>query len=357
MPEDPIERINVDLEVFAIPQTPGMPPMTNTVMHVRRRQDGAAERAVMGLPAFQGEPGERGAAGMVHQGTRTLAELEGLAMTLKQAELNFTYRRAGTDDLWVWTGASFRVYENAFGTKGDRGPAPVMQGGTVTVDGVVLEGAPGVRVQGADGGPYTVGIDLPPLPEGPQGPVGPAGPIYTSVDVDQAAAPADRQILVHDAASGKLKWRDALLPMDEYVVQSDAFPNVTKQPADTRHLLTSFAIPAMPYRYRLDFVGGVDIKRFLGQQIDLEVRIEDAQGGPLYGLGRGSVPDGLGGWERVRLEAYTNFPIAPGSYSDAISPGTPITVYLSAVKRAGNAGQWQIRNDYAQLRIRLQRVP
>ncbi|MHC9531827.1 hypothetical protein, partial [Prescottella equi] len=91
--------------------------------------------------------------------------------------------------------------------------------------------------------------------------------------------------------------------------------------------------------------------------IDLEVRIEDAQGGPLYGLGRGSVPDGLGGWERVRLEAYTNFPIAPGSYSDAISPGTPITVYLSAVKRAGNAGQWQIRNDYAQLRIRLQRVP
>ncbi len=63
MPEDPIERINVDLEVFAIPQTPGMPPMTNTVMHVRRRQDGAAERAVMGLPAFQGEPGERGAAG------------------------------------------------------------------------------------------------------------------------------------------------------------------------------------------------------------------------------------------------------------------------------------------------------
>ncbi len=53
MPEDPIERINVDLEVFAIPQTPGMPPMTNTVMHVRRRQDGAAERAVMGCRRFR----------------------------------------------------------------------------------------------------------------------------------------------------------------------------------------------------------------------------------------------------------------------------------------------------------------
>ncbi|MBM4608530.1 hypothetical protein GS416_11665 [Rhodococcus hoagii] len=137
-------------------------------------------------------------------------------------------------------------------------------------------------VQGADGGPYTVGIDLPPLPEGRQGCPGPAGPIYTSVDVDQAAAPADRQILVHDAASGKLKWRDALLPRTSMSSSLTRFPNVTKQPADTRHLLDNLRDPRDgPTATAWTSLAVVDIKRFLGQQIDLEVRIEDAQGGPL----------------------------------------------------------------------------
>ncbi|WP_458681962.1 hypothetical protein [Prescottella equi] len=357
MPDDPIERLNVDIEIFGIPQTPGMPPMTEAFLHIRRRQDGSAERAVLGLPAYVGETGERGPAGMVHQGTRTRPQLEGLALTLGENELNFTYRCADTDDLWVWTGSTFITYPNAFGTRGERGLAPVMQGGTVTVDGEPIDAPAGVRIDGADGGPYTVAIDLPALPEGPPGPQGLSGPIYDSVDVDQATPPADKQILVHDAASGKLQWRDALLPNEEYVVQSEAFPTVTKQAADSRHLLTSVSIPAMPYRYRLDFVGGVDVKRFSGQQIDLEVRLDDAVGGPLYGLARGALPDVIGGWDRLHLEAFTNFPISPGSYSDAIPVNTPVTVFLSAVKRGGNAGQWLIRNDYAQLRIRLLRVP
>lgn len=357
MPEDPIERINVDLEVFAIPQTPGMPPMTNTVMHVRRRQDGAAERAVMGLPAFQGEPGERGAAGMVHQGTRTLPELEGLAMTLGEAELNFTYRRAGTDDLWVWTGAAFRVYENAFGTQGVRGPAPVMQGGTVTVDGVTLEGAPGVRVQGADGGPYTVGIDLPALPEGPQGPTGLSGPVYTSVDVDQTTPPADKQILVHDAALGKMRFQDAMLPVAEYGIASSVFPTITKQAADTRHTLASFTVPAQNYRYIPRFSGGVDIFRFSGQQIDVEILFGDPTSGELFGIGRGSAPDLVGGWNRVCFETYHPYGFGPESPGGTIRPSVgAATFYVVAVKRSGNAGSWKIRNDYAHMRIRLDRA-
>lgn len=356
MPEDPIERINVDLEVFAIPQTPGMPPMTNTVMHVRRRQDGAAEHAVMGLPAYQGEPGERGAAGMVHQGTRTLPELEGLAMTLAEAELNFTYRRSGTDDLWVWTGAAFRVYENAFGTQGVRGPAPVMQGGTVTVDGVVLEGAPGVRVQGADGGPYTVGIDLPKLPKGDKGDVGPAGPIYTSVDVDQTTPPSDQQILVHDAALGKMVFRDAMLPVEEYVAGRSAFVDATKAAADSRHILTSVTIPPRPYRYRPDVIGGVDIKRVVGQQIDVEVLLGDPVSGTFIGHGRGNSPDLVGGWGYVNVVSYNDRSQNPGDDWGTVPPNTAATLHMIAVKRSGNFGSWQVRGEFAQLRIRLMRV-
>ncbi|MGF7124019.1 hypothetical protein [Rhodococcus sp. BE178] len=356
MPEDPIERINVDLEVYGIPQTPGLPPMTETYLHVRRRQDGAAERAVIGLPAYHGEQGERGAAGMVHQGTRTLAELEGLAMTLGENELNFTYRCTGTDNLWVWIGTTFRVYENAFGTKGDRGPAPVMTGGTVTVDGVVQEGAPGVRIQGADGGPYSVGIDLPPLPVGPPGPVGPAGPIYTSIDVSQTTPPTDAQILVHDAALGKMTWRNAMLPVEEYVVGSNSFETVTKGASDTRHVLTSVTIPPRPYRYRPDIVGGVEIKRVTGQQIDVEVLLGDPVSGSFIGHGRGDSPDLVGGSSYVNVVSWADRSMNPGETWGTVAPNTEATIHMIAVKRAGNIGGWQVRRDFAQLRIRLMRV-
>lgn len=355
MPDDPIERLNVDLEVFGIPQTPGLPPMTETVLHVRRRQDGAAERAVLGLPAYQGEPGERGPAGMVHQGTRTLTELEGLAFTLGEDDLNDTYRCAGTDDLWVWTGSQFRVYENAFGTKGDKGDPPIMQGGTVTVGGETQGGPSGVRVEGPEGGPYMVGVDLPPLPEGPEGPPGPAGPIYTSVDVDSGSSPTDQQILVHDASKGKMVWRDAMLPVEEFVVGPDSFPTVNKNASDARHVLLSVTVPARPYRWRPDFSGGVDVRRIIGQQIDVEILMGDPVNGQLVGYGRGDVPDLVGGWWHVRVGAFSDVSINPGVTEATVPPNTEATLHMVAVRRSGT-GSWGVRNSYAQLRIRLMRV-
>lgn len=355
MPEDPIERLNADIEVYGIPQTPGMPPMTESFLHIRRRQDGAPTRAVMGLPAYQGEPGERGPAGMVHQGTRTRAELEGYAMTLGENELNFTYRCAGTTDLWVWTGTTFKVYENAFGAKGDKGDPPAVQGGTVTVGGEPLDAPAGVRVTGDIGGPYTVGLDLPELPEGPPGPPGLSGPIYTSIDVDQTTPPADGQIPVHDAASGKLVWRDAMLPTEEYVVGSEAFPTVNKNAADVQHVLVSVVIPARPYLYRPDISGGVDIRRMIGQQIDVAVVMGDPNGGEVIGYGRGDAPDLVGGWWHVRVGSYSPITLNPGMRDGTVPPNTEMTFHMVALRRSGG-GSWGTRNNYAQLRIRLQRV-
>lgn len=355
MPEDPIERLNVDIEVYGIPQSPGQPPMTESFLHIRRRQDGSAERAVMGLPAYQGAPGDRGPAGMVHQGARSLAELEGLANTLGEAELNYTYRRSGTDDIWVWNGRVFRVYENAFGTKGDKGDPPIMQGGTVTVDGEPIDSPAGVRVDGSIGGPYTVGVDLPALPPGPKGDKGDAGPIYTSVDVDQSTPPTDAQILVHDAASGKLVWRNAMLPTEEYVIGPEVFPTVNKNTSDTRHVLVSFVVPPRPYRYRPDFGGGVDIRRVIGQQIDVEIRMDDSATGALVGHGRGDAPDLVGGWWHVRVGPYAGTSLNPGMLDGTVPANTEATFHMTAVRRSGS-GSWGVRNNYAQLRIRLMRV-
>ncbi|WP_027500397.1 hypothetical protein [Rhodococcus sp. UNC363MFTsu5.1] len=354
MPSDPIERLSVDLEVFGIPQTPGMPPMTETYLHVRRRQDGAAESAVLGLPVYEGKPGPAGPAGMIHQGQRTTAELDGLALVLSPAELNYTYRNTDNNSQWIWNGTTFQVYANAYGAQGNRGPAPVMNGGNVTIDGEAQPAPAGVHVDGADGGPYTVSVALPALPPGPPGPPGLAGPIYTSVDVSQTTPPVDGQMLVHSQALGKLVWATPMVPYLEYVVSSESFPDATKNSGDVRHTLLAFEMPAQPFDWEAEILGGVDVFREIGHRIDIEVRLSSDTSGALIGYGRGS--DG-NGWERLVLNPYSAVPLNPGVPRTSIIPaGVNNSIWVTAIKKGGTTKAWGVRKDFANLRIRVNRV-
>ncbi|MFC7450562.1 hypothetical protein [Rhodococcus daqingensis] len=354
MPSDPIERISVDLEVIGIPQTPGMPPMTDTYLHVRRRQDGAPETAVLGLPAYEGKPGPAGPAGMIHKGERTTAELDGLALVLGEAELNFTYRNTDDNSQWIWNGLTFQVYSDAYGAPGNRGPAPVMDGGSVTIGGEVQPAPAVVRVDGADGGPYTVSLELPPLPEGPPGGTGPAGPIYTSVDVDQTDEPVDGQMLVHSEALGKLVWATPMVPYIEYVVASESFPDANKNSGDVRHTLLAFQMPAQPFAWEAEILGGVDVFREIGHRVDIEVRLSSDTDGALIGYGRGG--DGTG-WERIVINPYSTVPLNPGVPRSSVIPaGINNSIWVTAIKKAGTQKAWSVRKDFANLRIRVNRV-
>lgn len=351
---DPVERLAVDLEIFAIPQSPDMPPMTETYLHVRRKQDQGTGRAVLGLPAFKGDKGDQGPAGLIHKGDRTTAELDGLAMVLDEAALNWAYRNTDTNAQWVWNGDAFVIYANAYGAKGDTGPAPEMNGGTVTIAGEPIAAPAGVDVDGPVGGPYVVNVNLPELPQGDPGPPGPAGPIYTSVDVDQATAPADGDVLVHNDTTGKLEWRSfaggALTPVLEYVIPPANFPTVDKLSSDVRHDLVSVTIPAQPVPYRVHVSGGVDVNSKWGHQIDVEVRVADPVNGTLIGLGRGQ--DGEG-WREVALRSHSEVAIIPGSAAGVLPAGQEVTIYASAVKKAGIVFGWGVRADRANLRLQL----
>lgn len=347
--QDPIERLSVDLEIFGIPQSPDMPPMTETYLHVRRRQEGA--KGVLGLPIYKGDKGDQGPAGMIHKGDRTTAELDGLAMVLDETALNFTYRNTDDNSQWVWGGASFTVYADAYGTTGPPGPAPAMEGGTVTIGGVVQASPAGVVVSGAAGGPYTVDVELPEMPEGEPGPPGDSGPIYTSVDVE--GEPEDGDTLVHDAAAGKLVWVPQVAPVatEEYVIPSSMFPTVSKNAGDVRQILTSVTIPARPWAYRLDISGGVDVEAALGHQIVLEVRLDDAVSGELVGYGRSS--GAYTGWRHTSLRSHSLTAIIPGNMDGVVPANTETTVFLSAVKEAGSTSGWGVRQAACNLRLRL----
>ena len=347
MANDPIETITVDLEIFGIPQAAGMPPMTDTYLHVRRRQDGSAGKAVLGLPAYEGKEGPRGAPGAIHKGDRTTLQLQGLATTLGVGNTNWAYRNVDTNDQWIWTGDEFVIYVDAFGAEGPAGPPPELNPGVVKYDGVA-EGNASMEITGPPGGPYAVHLDLPAPPEGDQGPQGFAGPIYTSVDV--TGAPSAGQVLRHNATTNKLEWWTPRAAVEEYVVPPSGFPTADRSSTVSRLLLCSVTIPAKTYPYRLDFTGGVDVNSKVGHQIDLEIRVGNETTGSIVGYGKGQ--DGEG-WREVAFRAHSDVAIDPGSSEGVIAAGTEITLYVSAVKKSGILFGWGVRNNLAQLRIRL----
>lgn len=350
---DPIERFAAEVEVYGILQDDGAPPMTESYFHVRRRQDGAAERAVLGLPAYRGEPGPAGPPGAIHQGERTTAQLEALATTLDESHTNYAYRNTDTNDQYVWSGKVFVIYHGVYATPGPVGPAPEMVPGDLTIDGEPYDGEFGVRVSGSDG-QYSVGVDLPALPEGPPGPTGPSGSIIESVDVDPGSSPSDGDTLVFDEASGRLFWRDVTVGVEEYAVPPASFPTAINIPSTTnRRELFTLEIPARDYPYRFDFVGGVDVDARIGHLIDGEIRVGDPASGELVGLARG---DSAEGWHRILFGPFSDTAFEPGSNTGVVQPGTPVTLYVTLVKRAGVLFGWSTRNDFANLRVRLIRA-
>ncbi len=325
MADDPIERIGVELEIFAIPQPAGAPPMTETYLHVRRRQNGAAERAVMGgLPAYEGAPGPPGPPGAIHRGELTTDELNALALVLGEDNTNWAWRNTDTNDQYVWSGgrrSSSTTVCTAHPVRWVRRPRS-LRGDADDRRGDPVAGPDfGVRVSGSAGS-YAVGIDLPEMPKGdPPGPTGPSGSVINSVDVAaDSDPPTDGDVLTFREDDGKLVWQPGQFVTEEYVVGPGGFPNVTKLSTDTRHTLFSVAIPAKPWPYRFDFAGGVDVSSKSGTQIDMELRTDNATSGPLVGYGKGQ--DGEG-YREVAFRAHSDVDLTPGIDRGRDPPRTP----------------------------------
>lgn len=352
MADDPIEKLSAELEIYGIPQADGAPPMTTTYLHVRRRQDGAAGRAVMGLPAYEGKQGPAGPPGAVHQGERTTAELEALATVLGRDHTNWAYRNTDTDDQYVWSGETWVIYHQVYATPGPVGPAPTLQPGDLTVAGEEVDGEFGVRVAGSQGS-YAIGLDLPELPPGEPGEPGPPGRILESTDIEEGSTPAQGRTLVFNEATGKVRWEPAVA-VEQYGVGSSSFPNIADIPAaETRRNLVSLVIAARDYPYRLDFGGNVDVRSAKDHLVDLEIRQGDPATGPLVAVGRGTEVDG---WFPNVIQPYQESDFDPASESGVIAPGTEVTLHLTARKQYGSSGTWAVRNERAHLRVRLVRV-
>lgn len=351
MPNDPIETLTAEVEIFGIPQAPGMPPMADAIFHIRRRQDGAPGRARLGLPAYEGRRGPAGPPAAIHKGDATTAELTTLAATLTKDNLNWAWRNLDTNDQHVWDGEQFIVYADAYGTPGPTGPPPRLTAGDLTVAGEPVDIGYGLRVNGANGD-YTISVDMPPSPKGEPGPPGPAGPILEATDIAPGQTPTDGDtIIVRD---GLVHFEPAQRAPDLFTVGPDGFPTQNATTTTAKIDMFTLSIPAYPYPVRLDIDGEVDVQVSTTGQVAVEIR-RDSATGALIGLGRTGNGDG---WRPIRLRNHGDASITPETTNDpsVIPANTPTTLYVAAVKRGGSLFGWAVRKDYAQLRVKVERV-
>lgn len=343
--------VESQLEIYGVAQDPSQPPMTETYLHVRRRQDGSQGTSRLALPAFKGDKGDPGD-GFLFQGDRTSAELAALRDALSSNQVNYAYRNSDNNDLWVWSGARFIVSRDAFGAEGPEGPPPILVNGTVTVDGETLPEPLGTRVAGSDG-VYSVGVDLPALPKGDKGDPGPAGGIFTSPDI--TGGPEDGQVLVFDEGSGKMVWRSGYTAPLLYNVPPSAFGDWSSGINSSRHIITAITIPAQPFDYRFEFGGGVEVSSVIGQTIDVQVRADDPDNGPMVGCAFGNMEST--GWTHNRFEAFAAEPLTPDSSYGVVPAGTEKVLHVVAVRSAGIGALWRVAgNGRSSLRVMVQRV-
>ncbi|MEY8565214.1 hypothetical protein AALF15_01405 [Corynebacteriaceae bacterium 7-707] len=352
--EEFIGSLETKLDIYGIREDPSQPPLQETYLHVRRRQDGSGGQARLGLPAFKGDKGDPGD-GFIFQGDRTSAELAALREALGRDQVNWAYRNSDDNDLWVWSGTRFIISKDAFGAQGPEGPAPTLIGGPVTIDGESLDDPLGTRVIGSDG-VYSVGLDLPKLPKGEPGDQGPPGSIFSSPDI--VGGPKDGEVLVFDEASGKMQWRTGYTAPLLYNIPNSAFTSYMSGINGTRHNITSMTIPAQPFDYRLDFGGGVEVKSIPGQTIDVQILADDPDSGRMVGCAFGDME--TSGWAHQRFDAFSEDPALPetrGLNVGVVEAGQDLTLHVVAVRSAGLGVAWEVAgNGRSSLRVSVQRV-
>jgi hypothetical protein len=354
--EDFIGSLETRLDIYGIRQDPSQPPLEKTYLTVTAGQDGSAGRSRLALPAFKGEKGDPGP-GFIFQGDRTAAELAALREALSADQKNWSYRCSDDNDLWVWSGTRFIISKDAFGAEGPQGPPPILTGGTVTVDGEVLDAPLGTSVTGSETeGIYAVSLALPKLPKGDKGDTGPAGSIFTSPDI--TGGPEDGEILVFDEDSGKMTWQSGYLGRQLVNVPSSAFATFEAGINATKHVITAVSLPAMPYRYRIEVGGSVEVRSLPGQTVDVQVRLNDPNNGALVGNAWGDMESSS--WATQRFESFSDAAVTPdnpgGETAGVVEANTEVTVHVVAVRSAGISAAWAVAgNGRSSLRVYLER--
>ncbi|PBC38459.1 hypothetical protein CJ179_38295 [Rhodococcus sp. ACS1] len=299
-----------------------------------------------GLPGEQGEKGDPARPYKDQGDIANQAAIDLLELSLDDE--GKAWRNLATNALHYWTGYGWIVHANAFGVAGPQGPFGALA--EVTIEMVDPEDDPEAILSGGPGS-QSMHVKIPATP-GPIGPTGTPGAIEVAPDYADGGTPAvtgDSLIKRSDGKWGPGKMRGPVGPYSNGPGQFTAVSTTF----DARRLISSIALPVLPYATYLDLDGMLRVdNKVLGASVGVEVRLGNEETGVIIGKGLNTTD---GGDHVVRIGNWYSSNVAPNSPTTIQIPanhtGTQGTVYVSAVRVSG-LGSWSCDNAEANLTIR-----
>lgn len=325
---------------------------TEDVMATQRANiEVTPEAAYLELPrGLRGEKGEKGDPGPGFWFRDLITDKSQLPTNLRDVDRGAAFPDTKSKSLWVWSGKDFFEIPNFIGLRGEPGVTPRVQVGSVEPGGDAK-----VSVNQAASTADTFVLDFV-LPQGPVGPSGPRGEtgeasdVSSSPDVDVSRAPSVGEALTWNGS----KWapRSVLSPVGPWQLGPNDFQSFEQRligSSDVKSkLIASYTVPGLPFDWRPVVLGGhLQWWSDLGIQLNVDVRVGNAQKGDIVGHGVGV--RNARQIQYVSLHPWSTGQVTPGSSYGVVKANTATTIYVVIEKVYGTVGAWEFTRQNAGL--------
>ncbi|QIG58702.1 minor tail protein [Gordonia phage DatBoi] len=342
----PVDVLHPTIYVYAVDDGEGLPIRHLAVSLTPGEGRMELPRGRKGDKGDQGEP----ARPWTIMGDKTT---EGIAaLNLGPTDAGLAWRNSDTNALHYWSGGSWVVLSEAFGTEGPVGPAGSLQGVSIELKDEGTE--PEAYVSGPAGN-QTLMLRIPEKP-GPKGDTGPAAAIGVASDYDNTITPAAGDVLTRQPNG---KWGPGSSPkMRYYSIPEGSFTDTGDIWSGTRQTLVSFTLDQLSYASWLEITGHVRGGSGIpASSLAVEVRVGDAANGELIARGISTTRNGehiITIHPHYSTNAQPNRIASPGTTVGVIPAnhtGNAGTIYVTAIRTSG-LGSIRVNADDAQLLIK-----
>ncbi|WP_312980695.1 phage tail protein [Corynebacterium sp.] len=316
------------------------------------------DTAYLELPrGRRGEKGEKGDPGAQLWWRYIVSDRSELPADLALVDEGAAFPCTGNNSLYIWDGYDYLEVPNFIGMKGETGDTPRVRIGEVRSGDEAS-----VIVDQAASTDDLVVLDFT-LPRGQRGAPGDQGPpgegssVSDAPDVDLSQPPSPGEALVWNGTN----WapRTVLNPMGPFALGPSDFSVVNvgliESASWSSAIVASMTVPGLPFDWRPMVQGGLfKAETPLNYQVDVEVRVGNAQQGDIIGYGVGKT---LQRWDDPTLiRPFFPQTVTPGSAYGVVEANTATTIYVVAKKAHGGVGAWKSDREWSSLVVMAQPV-
>jgi len=291
----------------------------------------------------KGEKGDPGAPGPQVFWTGLITDPSELPGDLKATDRGCIWVDTNSRSGYVWDGSDYFELPDLVGLRGEPGETATIQVGSVVTG---EEASVTVDTAASTDSVTVLDFVLPPGPRGIQGEkgdTGDQGPLSSADDVDVVTTPPTTgDALTWDGSV----WvpRQATAPVGPFALSANDFSvanvNLIQAASRPSQIIATMTVPALPFDWRPLVIGGrVEMETPLGYQVDVEVRVGNAQQGDIVGYGRGHE---FQRWhDATIIQPEYSQAVTPGSSYGVVKANTATSIYVVLVKAGGTIGSWR----------------